>query len=248
MIAVPQQQAHVVTLGQMAPVAQYIVLDIETGDAPEDAIKAAVANWKAPSNWKPETVEKNRAEAAEKIRDKAALLDSSPITCIGCRTNTEAAMFVGIKCEPFEIDGWRVIPAPNEEMMLLSFTVWLERVADEKTVLAGHNVRGFDLPKLRGAFIRNRVALPDCLRPRDGQSQPVTDTMHLFRHFSMEHRDNPFVSLDAVALAFGVPRPKEVISGAEAPKLAREGRIAELCTYCAVDVDTTAEIYRLMMS
>jgi hypothetical protein len=56
------------------------------------------------------------------------------------------------------------------------------------------------------------------------------------------------VSLDTVAAAFQIPRPKAVISGAEVPELARAGRFAEIWIYCCVDVDTTAEIYRLMMS
>lgn len=243
------KQTNVVTLGQTAPAANYIVIDIETGNAPEQSILDAMAAWKAPSNWKPETVEAKRAEAAEKIRDKAALLDSSPVTCIGAHSDREAVMFYVSQCEPFEIAGWRVVASDTEGGMLARFSGWLGGCTDTSTVLAGHGVRGFDLPKLRGAFVRNRLSLPECLKPREsGPSNPVTDTMHLFKHFSMEHRDNPFVSLDTVASAFGVPRPKSVISGAEAPNLHAAGRIAELCTYCAVDVETTHAIYRLMMS
>lgn len=249
MIALSQQQAHVVTLAQATPKATYIVLDLETGEADEGSVDAAIANWKAPSNWKPETVEAKRAEASEKIREKAALLDSSPITCIGCRTDREAVMFSGVGGSGVTIQGWRVVATDSEAGMLAAFSEFAASVAGSETTLAGFNVRGFDLPKLRGAYVRNRLPLPECLKPREsGPSQPVTDVMHLFKHFSMEHRDSLFVSLETVALAFGVPRPKSVISGAEAPRLARDGRIAELLTYCAIDVDTTAEIYRLMMS
>ncbi len=107
MIATPQT-AHVVTLTAQAP-ARYVVLDLETSDAPEDAIQAAVSAWKAPSNWKPETVVAKRAEAAEKIREKAALLDASPIVCVGVRCDREAVMFSGMTDPgPLELPGWRI--------------------------------------------------------------------------------------------------------------------------------------------
>lgn len=239
---------HVVTLSAPEPAARWIAFDIETGNAPEEAVDAAIANWKGAANWKPETIEAKRADAAAKIRDKAALLDASPIICIGARSDREAVMFSGMG-QIGEIQGWRTVCAPDEAGMLAQFRAWLDRVADPETVLAGHNVRGFDLPKLRGAYVRNRQPLPEALRPREmGPGQPVTDTMMLFKHFSMEHRDSPFVGLDVVATAFGVPRPKQVISGADVPRLHAEGQGHIICLYCAIDVDVTAEVYRLMMS
>lgn len=249
MIAV-QQTAHVVTLTQTAPAARFVVLDLETGNAPEDAIQNAINAWKAPSNWKPETVEKNRAEAAEKIREKAALLDASPILCIGVRSDREAVMFSGMTDlnEPLTLPGWHVGEHGTERDMLEALGTWLDSSTNEETNLVGHNVRGFDLPKLRGAYVRHRLPLPACLRPREGQGQPVTDTMTLFKAFSMEHRDEFAVSLDVVCTAFGIPRPKQVISGAEVPRLHRDGRLAEILTYCCIDVDATAEAYRLMMA
>lgn len=242
-----QPTAHVVTLTAAAQPARYLVLDLETGDAPEDAIQAAIRQWKAPSNWKPETVEKNRAEAAERIREKAALLDASPILCVGVRSDREAVMFNGMADPgPLDLPGWTLDHHDRERAMLAALGAWLDRNADEQTVLVGHNARAFDLPKLRGGFVRHRFPLPVCLKPRDGQGQPMTDTMTLFKAFSMEHRDDFAVSLDVVASAFGIPRPKQYVSGADVPRLHREGRDAEVLTYCCIDVDATAEIHRLM--
>ncbi|EXJ16946.1 ribonuclease H-like domain-containing protein [Imhoffiella purpurea] len=247
MIAAPQA-APVVTLTQTAA-ARYVVLDIETGDAPEDAIQAALGSWKAPKNWKPETVEKNRAEAAEKIRSKAALLDASPILCVGARTDREAIMFNGMgEAGPLELSGWSVRSYPDEGAMLAGMAAWLDTQTDADTILIGHNVRAFDLPKIRGAFVRHRLALPACLKPRTDGSQPMTDTMSLFKSFSMEHRDAFAVGLDVVCTAFGIPRPKQVISGDDVPRLHREGHFAEILIYNAIDVDATTEIYRLMMA
>ena len=69
--------------------ASFVVLDLETGDAPAEAVAAATAAWKGQSNWKPETVEEKRAEAAKKIAKKAALLDASPILCTAIQTERD---------------------------------------------------------------------------------------------------------------------------------------------------------------
>lgn len=241
---------NVVTLQQPAPVARWIVLDIETSDAPDTAVEAAIAAWKAPSNWKPETVEKNRAEAAEKIRAKAALLDASPIACVAMQSDLASVVFSSMGAgSDIQIPGWAVAQFADEATMLTALRLWLDGCSDESTILAGHNVRGFDLPKLRNGYVRHRLVLPRCLRPRlDGPGQNVVDTMRLFTSFSMEHRDAPFISLDVVCLSLGIGRPKDVIDGSMVPQLVREGRAAEVCTYCAVDVAATAEAFRLMTS
>jgi len=243
--------AAVVQIAPTPAPSRWIVLDLETGDADEQAIETAIRAWKAPRNWKPETVEKNRAEHATKLRDQAALLDASPILCVGLRSPSLGLMFSGMgQGHLSEIPGWHgVVECPDERAMLASLGSWLNTVTDNGTVLAGHNVRGFDLPKLRGGYVRHRLPLPMCLRPVEcGPSQPVTDTMHLFKHYSMEHRDNPFVSLDTVCIAFGIERPKSIVSGKDVPQMYRDGRIAEILTYCAIDIDATAEVYRLMMA
>lgn len=244
----------------IVPAAKSIVLDIETADAPAEAVQeeieaADAEGWKAPANWKPETVaakrEEREAKAREKIKDKAALLDASPIICIGIRSPSAALMFSSMgKGHLDSIPGWDgVIECYSEAVMLEGLQGWLNVIVGPETQLVGHGCRGFDLPKLRHAYIRNRQPLPDCLRPAlIGPSQPVTDTMILFKHFSMQHRDDPFVSLETACKSFGIPRPKQIITGAMVPEMYRAGRYAEILTYCAIDVDSTSELYNLMMS
>lgn len=248
---ITQPAPRLVTLAAAQPAAAWVVLDLETGDAQEAAIQASIAAWKAPSNWKPETAERNRAEAAVKIRDKAALLDASPILCVGLRTDRDASMISGMPDSgPLTLAGnWCVAQRHNERDMLKFVSQLLDDGTNGSTVLVGHNVRGFDLPKLRNAYVRHRLPLPNCLKPREGEpGQPVTDTMSLFKSFSMEHRDDFMVSLDTVCMAFGIPRPKQYISGADTPRLFNARQYAEILTYCAIDVDATAEVYRLMMA
>jgi hypothetical protein len=118
----------------------------------------------------------------------------------------------------------------------------------ESTVIVGHNLRAFDLPKLRGAYVRHGLKLPQILRPRlkDEERAETVDTARLFKAFSMKHRDDFCPALETVAASFGIPRPKTYLTGADCPRLYREGQIQTVLTYCCVDVATTARAYQLM--
>ncbi len=224
------------------------MFDIETGDAPNQAIADAMAAWKAPSNWKPETVEAKRREAATKIIEKAALLDASPILCVAIQTDRARLIFNGMDTSAPEIDGWPVMPCGDERGLLLALRIWLDTNTTAETVIVGHNIREFDMPKLRHAYVRHSLRLPEILKPRlrDENKAETADTARLFKAFSMEHRDDFCPSLDVVAASFGIPRPKQHMSGAECPRLFQDGQIATVLTYCAVDVATTTRAYQLM--
>lgn len=233
--------SNVVQLKPAIP-ASWLVLDIETGDASADAVQEAVNRWKAPSNWKPETAEAKREEATAKIREKAALLDASPILCVAAQTDRESLIFSGMGTSAVEIPGWSVAVCDGERAMLYALREWLDSTATPETVLAGHNLIGFDLPKLRQAYIRHRLRLPSVLL----ECPNTVDTMRLASRFTMEHRDSPFLSLDTLAGILGLERPKAVVSGADVPRLHREGRTAEILTYCALDTSVTTRAFLLM--
>lgn len=228
--------------------ANWLCLDIETGDAPEDVVNEAIAAWKAPSNWKPETAEAKRAEAAEKIREKAALLDASPILCVAIKTDREAWLFNAMNGVNYSVDGWECFPCATERTMLETLRHQLDMKTTPETLVVGHNVRGFDLPKLRNAYIRNNLKLPEILKPRlrDEAKAETVDTMSLFKAFSMEHRDDYMISLDTVAVGLGIERPKQVIDGSQVPKLHREKQYEPILIYCAIDTATTARAWQLM--
>lgn len=227
-----------------------VVLDLETGDAPAEAIAAAIEAWKAPSNWKAETVEAKRKEAAEKIAEKGALLDASPILCVALQTDLARLILNGMDASAPNIDGWPVVPCGHERGLLLALRAWLDAGTTADTVIVGHNIRNFDLPKLRHAYVWHSLRLPEILKPRlrDEDKAETVDTAALFKAFSMEHRDDFCPSLDTVAASFGIPRPKQYINGADVPRLFREGQIQTVLTYCAVDVATTTRAYQIMTS
>lgn len=231
----------------LAP-ATFVFLDIETGDAPAEAVAAAIEAWKAPSNWKPETVESKRAEAAAKIVQHAALLDAAPLLCIAVQMTRGHLIFNGMDRLEYTIDGWPTISCGDERGLLLAFRVFLDGNTNSETVMVGHNLLAFDLPKIRHAYIRHRLRLPEILRPkpRAESTAEAVDTVRLFKAFSTEHRDEFCPSLDVVATTLGIERPKQHMNGADCPRLYREGQIQTVLTYCAVDVATIARAYQLM--
>lgn len=241
--------APVLNLVALPAPARWLVLDLETGNAPEPAIQAAIAAWKPPANIKDgDKIEARREEAAAKIRDKAALLDASPILCVALVTEAATWLVNGMDASAPAVEGWEVIGSGDERGLLLDLRDWLDRHTDTATVIGGHNVRGFDLPKLRAAYLRHRLRLPALLQPRLG-SEPapeVVDTMSLFKAFSMEHRDDYMISLDTVADGLGIVHPKGVICGADVPRLHQAGEYAAILTYCAIDAATTAVAFQLM--
>jgi hypothetical protein len=244
-----QHTAPASVLALTAP-ARWLVLDLETGDAPEEAIQDVIDAWKPPANLKnPEKIETRRREAFDKIPERAALLDASPILCVAIQTDRTAILFNGMDSREYKCEGWRHNASGTERRMLEDLRVWLDTNTAPDTVLAGHNIRGFDLPKLRNAYLRHKLRLPAILAPRilDGdQTAAVVDTAALFKAYSMEHRDDFCPGLDTVAAGLGIPRPKGVISGADVPRLHRAGEFAAILTYCAVDAAATARAYLLM--
>ncbi|MDD5216029.1 MAG: ribonuclease H-like domain-containing protein [Methylococcales bacterium] len=234
---------------QFLPPAKFIALDIETGNAPADAIENAVTNWKAPKNWKPETVQAKREEHAQAKREKAALLDASPILCIACKTDTQNAIFSSMGVELTPINHWKVHAHKNERDMLQAFRSWANSIINFETLITGHNLVNFDLPKIRNAFIRHRLQLPLFLLPAlQGEfKNEIIDTMKLAKAYTMEHRDDFLISLDTLADVLNIERPKQAMSGAEVPAAFERGEIAPILIYCCIDTETTAQAAQLML-
>lgn len=230
--------------------AKFVALDIETGNAPLEAVERAIENYKPPANIKdPEKIEATRAEHAAKRQDKAALLDASPILCIACRTETGGVIFDAMNATGVEIPNWQVITSENEKTMLQAFRTWADSTVTPETVIAGHNCVGFDLPKIRNAFIRHRLQLPLFLLPqmRGDDACEIIDTMKLAKAFTMQHRDDFMISLDTLAGILEIERPKQAMSGAEVPAAFERGEIAPILIYCCIDTETTAQAAQMML-
>lgn len=226
----------------------WICLDIETANAPEGAIIEAMAAWRPPGNCtKADTIEQKRQEAEARYREKAALLDASPVICLAMQLSDGPSILFHSFRKQYSVPGWLECASPDERTMLLVIREYLNAQGGDPSAV-GHNIRGFDLPKLRQAFIRHRLRLPKLFRIRADDEPPLktADTMHMIRFFSMELRDEKFISLDQVAMVLGIEQPKKLVSGSMVPSLYRDERYQEILTYCAIDAATTARAFALM--
>ena len=144
---------------------------------------------------------------------------------------------------------WRAIESDNEREMLIAFRSWANNNINVKTVITGHNLTAFDLPKISNAFIRHRLKLPLFLLPSlcDETKNEIVDTMKLAKAYTMEHRDDFAISLDTLAGILNIERPQQVMSGAEVPAAHERGEFAPILIYCCIDTETTAQAAQLML-
>jgi 3'-5' exonuclease len=210
-----------------------VYIDIETLPTDDPAtIAKLIDRINPPGNMsKPETIaawERNtKPDLVRETIDKSALGPVVPphialgkILCIGLAIGGD---------EPV------VIRADDDEVAALKRLY--EIVAGLSwSVFVGHNVREFDLRYLaqRSAILGLRGTF------RVGDMPDHFDTMlewtgHYTRH----------VSLDWLCHAFGIPG-KGDITGADVPRLYREGRVDEIMAYCADDVRRVRAVYKRM--
>ena len=247
----PQETAHDETLAQLQkallemakkqsprpkPAYRYVVLDIETTYPADEHIARAAQAWSAPSNWKPETVERKRQEALERIRDKSALLDAAPIISVSVCTNEDRYLFhtlLGVDTRRYS--GWTFYPCADEGELLAALHV-LDRRISRQVILAGHGVRRFDLPKLRNAYARHAMPMPGFLRvPWDESDRRVYDTERMIRYFSAEKNDGSPVSFEETQRVLGLDSHKQVMHGAEVPAAYVAGRHQAIMLYSMLD-------------
>ena len=219
----------------------YVVLDIETiaGD-PSDAEAWMRAAWKPAGNWKPETIGSRWLEALETKKERLALMDGSPIISVALHTDVDRRCLHWLECDESTACGAALQRVEDEQAMLIGVRTCLDSCSPE-TVLAGHNIRGFDLPRLRRAYMKHGLRVPNCLAWRD---QPMYDTMREWSRFSVD--DRPFVALGECLTAAGLPNHKDQVSGADVGKLYQDRRYADLLNYAVQDVVAETALFLQM--
>lgn len=105
----------------------------------------------------------------------------------------------------------------------------------------GHNVMDFDLRFIYQRSIINNVKPAYELPFARYKSYPIFDTMKEWVKWSMGS-----VGLEYIALALGIPTPKDGIDGSQVYQFYKDGKVREICEYCKRDVDCTREVYKRM--
>ena len=142
----------------------------------------------------------------------------------------------------------------NEKKTLEDF--WF--VAKQIDLFVGHNIMEFDLRFLlqrsiilgvRPTWKRFKLEDPDkkpwevtkLLSFARYQNFPIFDTMCEWSNWGQGK-----VGLEHVALAMGIPTPKEGIDGSEVWKFYQDGKVKDICDYCMRDVETTRAVFKRM--
>lgn len=209
----------------------YVVLDIETiGGDPSDAEAWMRRAWTPAANWKPETIGNRWVEAHSKKLERLALIDGSPIVSVSMKSPTGCFCVHHLNCDESVLAGAAVKRVGGERDMLLALREIMNSAGPD-TTLVGHNVRRFDLPRLRRAYLKHGLQLPACLASLD---HPLYDTMDKWSRFSQDERQ--FISLEECLQATGIPNHKTAVSGEDVARLYQSGEHQTLLTYAVVDV------------
>ena len=136
----------------------------------------------------------------------------------------------------------------EEKELLQNFTDDLNLVTDAipKTLLCGQAIIGFDVPFLFRRCLVNGIQPHDLLDVSDKKPWEVLDTM-IDTNVLWKGTGFNGASLIAIANAFGLPSPKDDISGADVGRVfysEGEAGLNRIITYCEKDVLAVANVVR----
>jgi len=109
--------------------------------------------------------------------------------------------------------------------------------------LAGHNIKGFDVPCIGKRMLINGIYPPANLVVWDKKPWdiPYFDTSEIFAFGSWSQQK--YLSLDLLSCSLGVESPKEDIDGSQVNKTYWEDQDVErIKTYCEKDVETVINV------
>jgi len=224
----------------------FVSLDIETRNLTPTQAEFAAQFLKHHPSTKDE--EKKAAQIAAKkaaLSDRGALNDASEIACIGLWTASEPAPIV-LHTFAFdgEIEGVAHASYATEKDMLVAFAEMMNEACDDQTEVVVANA-GFDLPRMRyAAAIRNRVVVPEIIKPRS--VNPIYDVLYMAGKYFLVGSGSEFnLSLDDLVKHCRITTGK-VVSGAEVPGMIEREEYEEVITYNAVDALVTGKAYQIL--
>lgn len=209
-----------------------LFLDIETLPAPEEEMDKLKYLYE---KLKSRREKRLGAEAIPGDNDKYSFVQFHANTCFD-------GAFGRILCIGYAEDDkpTEVICHPDDEKKTVE-EFWT--LAREAEILVGHNLIEFDL-----RFIWQR-SVKFGINPSWSEMSLVRN--HTSRIFDTAKEWTKGVSmkdpgLEHLALALGMPSPKDGIDGASVWEYYKNGKIDQICEYCQRDVETTREIWKRM--
>lgn len=137
----------------------------------------------------------------------------------------------------------------DEKKLIQDFLATMNKIEsiNSKWSFAGHNIKEFDIPFICRRLIINRLKIPAFL---DFQNMKPWETniVDTFQYWRFGDYKN-YTSLKLLAVAMGIPSPKDDIDGSMVGELywsgdesEREVNLKRIVQYCQKDVITTGNI------
>jgi len=131
----------------------------------------------------------------------------------------------------------------DEKVLLEEFMASVDKFANNKTVLCGHNILDFDIPFVAKRSIVNRVDLHllfDTAHLKPWETS-VLDTAILWKGTGWKKQ-----SFLSVLSSLGLPSPKDDISGKDVGRVYWTEGVDRIVTYCEKDVLQTVNLFRAL--
>ncbi|TVR39415.1 MAG: 3'-5' exonuclease [Cryomorphaceae bacterium] len=130
----------------------------------------------------------------------------------------------------------------DERVLLEEFADLMSgRFSGSNYLLCGHNIKEFDIPYLCRRMLVLGIPLPDLLdlSGKKPWEVPHLDTLELWKFGDYKH----YTSLNLLTHIFGIPTPKDDISGADVARVYyEEDDLEKIVRYCEKDVLAVAQL------
>jgi len=131
----------------------------------------------------------------------------------------------------------------DEAKLLKEFALLLNtHYSSDAYFLAAHNGKEFDYPYIARRMLVNKISLPlllDIAGKKPWEIKHI-DTLELWKFGDYKH----YTSLELLAKLFGIPTPKDDITGADVSQVYyQENNLDRIVRYCEKDVTTLIKLY-----
>ena len=133
----------------------------------------------------------------------------------------------------------------DEETLLKQFFDLLNNNTSKFSILCGHNAKEFDFPYICRRALINGLRLPEVLNIAGKKPWEIAhiDTMELWKFGDYK----AYTSLPLLCHVFGVPTPKDDISGADVARVYHEDNdLNRIARYCEKDVVALIQLFLKM--
>ncbi len=177
----------------------------------------------------------------EETKSRMGLLDSAGIATVQLQCKDGAMVLHCLNEGAVTAPGGTQIGFKTEKEVLLNLRIFLDQQTDDATTLVGWNIKGFDLRRLRFAYLRAGLNVPRALRVQ----APVYDMMKEYVDgFSVDRQ--PFVKLEVALQAFGLPNHKAQMDGSQVDVMIKAGQYDKVLAYAWADIAAETELFLRM--